>query len=158
MGRITRRDFLKAAPATAGVAALVAAGRAHRVTGTDAPDKTATNGGDVRILGAAYTPNADYPVRPQRYSDVTVKDSFWKPKIAINAAVTIPFQAKRLADGGGGLAGNVLEAAILSLKTHPNAQLQGQVEASIRALKEAKAGGNSGFEVAATYYNTTGKR
>ncbi|MGH9419415.1 MAG: beta-L-arabinofuranosidase domain-containing protein, partial [Thermoanaerobaculia bacterium] len=55
-----------------------------------------------------------------------------------------------------------LEAAILSLTTHPNPALQAQVDARIRAIADAPGSGrndgNSGFEVAATYYNATGKR
>src|SRR5262249_55870190 len=58
---------------------------------------------------------------------------------------------------GRGLSGNVLEAAILSLKTHPNAELQRVVGARVDALKSERWNGNNGFEVAATYYNTTGK-
>src|SRR6266571_5353485 len=154
MRKIDRREFLKAAPASAGVAAMLGAPRTAAVTQNEA----ATKRGDVRMSGTAYTPVPDYPIRPQAYSEVKLEDAFWKPKIATNAAVTIPFQAQKLVDGGRGLAGNVLEAAILSLKTHPNPQLQAQVDARIRELKEAKPRGNGGFEVAAAYYHTTGKR
>ncbi len=126
MRKIDRRDFLKAAPASAGVAAMLGAGRT--IAGTQ--NEAATKRDDVRMSGTAYTPVPDYPIRPQAYSEVKLEDAFWKPKIATNAAVTIPFQAQKLVDGGRGLAGNVLEAAILSLKTHPNPQLQAQVDAS----------------------------
>ena len=150
MRKIARREFLKAAPATAGVAALVG-----QRTAAAAQDN---HGGEVRISSVAYTPVPDYPIRPQPYSDVHLADTFWKPKIATNAAVTIPFQAARVGDSGHGLSGNVLEAAILSLKTHPNPDLQAQVDARVREIAQAKPRGNSGFEAAATLYNTTGRR
>src|SRR5204863_1132725 len=49
------------------------------------------------------------------------------------------------------------EAAILSLKTHPNPQLQSIVDARLAQLNQETWKGNSGFEVAATYYSTTRK-
>lgn len=56
-------------------------------------------------------------------------DTFWKPKVAIDAEVTIPFEMQKAAEMERGFSRNVLEAAILSLKTHPNPGLQAQVEA-----------------------------
>ena len=58
-------------------------------------------------------------------------------------------------DGGGG---GVLEAAILSLQVRPDAKLQAQVDAAIDAMKSDTRGGNRNFEIAAAYYNATGKR
>ena len=152
MRKVARRDFLKAAPAAAGVAAVAARAAAAASQNNGAGTR------EVRISSVEYTPVPDYPIRAQRYSDVRLADTFWKPKIATNAAVTIPFQAARVADSGHGLSGNVLKAAILSLQTHPDPELQAQVDARIREIKEARPRGNSGFEVAATYYHTTGRR
>src|SRR5207249_651443 len=71
----------------------------------------------------------------------------------------IPFEvAKRSTGAGKGLGGGVLEAAILSLRTHPNAALGAQVDARIQAMTQETVGGNNGFEIAATLYNTTGRR
>jgi DUF1680 family protein len=151
MGNIPRRDFLKAAPAAAGVIASVTAAGGQQAA-------TAHRPADVRISGTAYTPALDYPIQPKRYSEVAITDSFWKPKIATNAHVTIPFEAQKRTGTNSGLAGNVLEAALLSLETHPNAQLQAQVDARLEQLKETQGSGNNGFEVAATHYSTTGKR
>jgi DUF1680 family protein len=104
----------------------------------------------------------DYPIQPKRCAEVTITDSFWKSKIATNAQVTIPLEVQKLAATPRGFIGNVLEAAILSLTTHPNPALHAQVEARIRAIASAPPGGahdgTSGFEVAATYYHATGKR
>ena len=154
MGKIARRDFLKAAPT--GIATYVVAANAGIEPAAQQPEMRPTIG------AAAYTPVADYPIQPQRCSEVTITDSFWKSKIATNAEVTIPLEVQKLAATPAGFAGNVLEAAILSLTTHPNPALQAQVDARIREIADAPPGGrndgNSRFEVAATYYNATGKR
>lgn len=146
--RILRREFLKTGSMAAG--ALAAA----RLT-TQAPKPRP---GDVRISTPAYKPVDDYPIQAKRYSDVILKDDFWKPMVARNAEVTIPFEVAKLSEGGRGFGGNVLEAAILSLASHPNPKLQAQVDERVRAISQAAASGNRGFEVAATYYEVTGKR
>ena len=83
MASIARRDFLKAA-----AAAYFAAVQTKTPVGPSGP----------RITDAAYTPIRDYPIQPKRYSDVTITDDFWKPKIAINADVTIPFEVQKLSE------------------------------------------------------------
>jgi uncharacterized protein len=152
MGSVPRRDFLKAVPA-AGVAAYAAS-----VSGKVPDDGLQPKTLEIRISGTAYTPVRDYPIQPARYSDVTLTDNFWKPKVDINATVTIPFEVQKLSENGRGVSSNVLEAAILSLKTHPHPQLQSKVDARVQQLRQEQSGGNRGFEVAATYYHTTGKR
>jgi uncharacterized protein len=112
----------------------------------------------ARISSAAYTPRRDYPIRGQRAAAVTMTDDFWQPKLRINADVTIPIEVRKLADTPRGFAGNVLEAAILSLESRPDATLQAQVDAAVARLAQAPDRGNSGFEVAATYYTATGRR
>jgi DUF1680 family protein len=51
-----------------------------------------------------------------------------------------------------------LEAAILSLEARPDAQLQAMVDKRVAELRSQPRPGNSGFEVAATYFTSTGKR
>ncbi|HYN08937.1 MAG TPA: beta-L-arabinofuranosidase domain-containing protein [Vicinamibacterales bacterium] len=148
--RILRREFLKTGSMAAGALAATRIGRGGSAQ-TPKPS-------DVRISTASYRPVADYPIQPKRYSDVTLKDDFWKPKVALNAEVTIPFEVRKLSEGGRGLGGGVLEASILSLATHPNPALQAQVDARIRAMSQAPDSGNRGFEIAATYFQVTGKR
>jgi len=143
---MNRRDFLKAAPATAGAFAVIAR------TGELQPPS------DTRISATANTPVDDYPIQPKRLSDVRITDRFWGPRIDTNAAVTIPFEVQKLTESRRGLSGNVLEAAILSLATHPDAELQARVDARIRDMASAPFAGNGDFEVAATYYQVTGKR
>jgi DUF1680 family protein len=147
MSRLARRDFLKAAPAVAGVAAGALNAHAPIVAQPAAPRP---------VIGAAkYAPVRDYPIQPQRHWDVTLTDRFWTPRLATNAAVTIPFQIEKSA---GAPRGNVLEAAMLSLKTHPDPKLQAQVDAAVQQLRQKPRPGNGGFEVAATRFHTTGAR
>jgi DUF1680 family protein len=147
--KLPRRSFLSAVP----VAALAAQTPA-------APVKPKLKSADVTISSQPYAPVPDYPIQPKRYSEVTMKDSFWKPKIDLNAEVTIPFEVEKLSASGSGrgFGGGVLEASILSLATHPNPALQAKVDARIQAMKQAGANGNNGFEIASTYFAVTGKR
>ena len=143
-----RRTFLKLAAAGTGVLASAA----------QAPDGASRlRAADVRISSASYTP-ADYPVTPLSYSDVTLTDAFWQPKVKANAEVTIPFELSKFAGQDRALSGGILEAAILASRTHPNAAVQAQVNARVREILSRPARGNSGFEVAVTYYRVTGKR
>lgn len=152
---VDRREFLKAARTVAGAVACTAAmpkGAAFQPPGLQALKP------DVRISSQNYTPVDDYPIQAKRYFDVQLKDRFWRPKVATNAEVTIPFEVQKLTEGGRTLTGNVLEAAMLSLRTHPDPALQAVVDTSVRTIAGRPARGNSDFEAAATYYVTTGKR
>jgi len=152
MRNIGRRDFLKAAPAVTGAMALAA-----NVEGAVVEQAQAAAGKTPRLADTAYT-TADYPLQAIPYFDVAVTDRFWKKKIDTNAAVTIPFEVQKLIETERRLSGNVLEAAILSLRTHPNQRLQAQVDERIAQLRNERWNGNNGFEVAAAYYMTTGRR
>jgi DUF1680 family protein len=145
---IDRRLFLKALPGAAAVAQLAT------------PQSRAPEPEYPAIGAARYPVRGDYPMRAKSFSEVKVTDGFWAPKIATNAATTIPFLIGR--DSGGGLSRNVLEAAIYTLQTHPNPALQSQVEARIEALSRSIESrtrpSNEFFEVAVAWYNATGKR
>ena len=141
----SRRSFLKTAPGGAGA-------MAYAVSAQTAPAPA--------ISGRAYSP-AEYPIAPKQYSEVMLKDIFWAPKVRINAEVTIPFEVEKLSSSESAreFGGGVLEAAILSLRTHPDPKLQAHVDSRIRALVQAPPGrNNSGFEIAAAWYHATGKR
>src|SRR6266550_3039991 len=99
---LDRRDFLKGASAAAGVLAL-------GVQPAALPEPRQLP--YPEIGSQPYTPVADYPIRAKRFSEVTITDAFWKPKITTNAEVTIPFEASRTGEPGGGLSGNVLDPA-----------------------------------------------
>lgn len=156
MRKLARRDFLKTA--SAATAAAAGAMTTDAFTSSPASAAAATAAADVKIGAAAYTPAKDYPIQPQRYTAVTLSDRFWKPKIATNATVTIPFQIAKQLGTSRGFNGNVLEAAMLSLKTHPDPQLQSQVDARVQQILLGTPRGNNGFEAAATWYQTSGKR
>ena len=149
--KLGRRDFLRNAQAV-GFLAYAAQGAG------DASAAKAKH--DEVTLGGKYTPVPDYPIQPKRYTEVKIKDAFWAPKIKTNAEVTIPFEVEKLTASGSrrGFSGGVLEAAILSLQVEPNAKLQAQVDGAIDAMKNDTHGGNRNFEIAAAYYNATGKR
>src|SRR5580765_5201719 len=151
MGRpVARREFLNTASAAAGAFAYAAG---HPLTEAQAPRPA-----DTRLSGTPYTPIPDYPIRPVRHSAVTLTDTFWQPKVATNATVTIPFEVQKLTENGRTLSGNVLEAAILSLEVRPDPVLQAQVDAAVQAMLARPGGGNNGFEVAAAWFLATGKR
>ncbi len=145
MREMNRRDFLKAASASSAAVVSVRAWEGR------------SRSRDVKISDTAYTPRADYPLRAIDYFDVTLTDDFWKPKVDRNAAVTIPFEVEKFVADNRPLNGNVLEAAMLSLRTHPDRALQAAVDAAVGALLSRPGRGNAGFEVAATYYRTTGR-
>ena len=118
---IDRRDFLK-------TASLAAPGLLAGVR------PSASQRPGVRIGEASYRPVRDYPIQAKRYADVTLRDAFWQPKVALNASVTIPIEVRKYVEGEREFGGNILEAAIMSLATRPDAALQPMVDAQIRAM------------------------
>src|SRR5215471_2968659 len=138
---LARRDFLRRTASLAAVAPL--AGTIRRLSESQPSQPVAAAG-------------HGYPIRAKRFTEVRLTDDFWRPKIELNARVTIPQLAAR--DAGRGLEGNVLEAAILSLQTRPDPALQRQVNERIAQLAARKPRGNSGFEVAVAYFQATGRR
>jgi hypothetical protein len=116
----TRRDFLKSAPAAAGALSLVTGPLAAQV-------KRAAPTPPAKIGDTAYMPARDYPIQPAKLKDVTLTDTFWKPRVERNARVTIPFEVEKLTTGDREFRGGVLEAAMLSLSVSPDPVLQAQV-------------------------------
>jgi hypothetical protein len=151
MNKLSRRAFLRTASAASGAMACAAGPFARAAAQVATP-------GHPKISQAVYTPLPDYARQPKRFSDVTLRDSFWKPKITTNAHVTIPLEVQKQIESERGLSGNVLEAAMLSLQMYPDPNVQAHVNAAVQAIRSRPAVGNSGFEVAATYYTTTGRR
>lgn len=143
---IPRRQFLKTTSAAAGSLAWV--------TGAGA-QAGARRVEEIRIGTARYV-EGDYPIQALHPTKIALTDGFWKPKLLTNGTVTIPLLAART--DGRGLSGNVLEAAILSLQTHPDPKLQALVDARVSALASQPARGNRGFEVAVAWFRATGRR
>jgi len=117
---------------------------------------------EVELAGSVYTPGSDYPIQPKIFSEVTIKDNFWRPKIKTNAEVTIPFVIQKFTERGRPMNNNTLQAAIYSLQTYPDMKLQVQVDSRIQEIKAAHeeklSSSNMLFEVAAACYTVTGKR
>ena len=153
--QIPRRQFLRTAPA-AGVLAYVATGSASV---PDRPNASTDGPPDVDLWKARRSPAGDYPIRPKLHSEVALADDFWWPRVRTNAEVTIPFEVRKLEGSTRRTRGGVLEAAMLSLETYPDPQLQAWVERRVgeMASQEAPAS-NRGFKIAATWYRTTGRR
>jgi hypothetical protein len=84
------------------------------------------------ISDTEYTPSS-YPIQPKPFQEVTLSDSFWRPKMKRNAEVTIPFEVPKFQEREHAISANVLEAAIYSFQTYPDTTLQSQVEGSIKA-------------------------
>ena len=152
---IPRRQFLRTAPA-AGALAYVGAGRvpvpARADESTDGPP-------DIELWRSRRAPAGDYPIRPKLHSEVALADDFWGPRIQTNAEVTIPFEVRKLEASPRVTRGGVLEAAMLSLETYPDPRLQAWVEQRVGEMVSQEApASNRGFEIAATWYRTTGQR
>jgi DUF1680 family protein len=148
--RLSRRGFLKAARSGIGAIACAASAQTSSAPRTKTPI----------ISGTDYTP-ADYAIVPKRYSEVKLRDSFWSPKVKTNAEVTIPLEVRKLAQSPSAreFGGGVLEAAILSLQTHSDSDVQSYVNTSVQKMTQAPpTRSNSGFEIAAAWYDATGKR
>lgn len=153
--RIPRRQFLKSAPA-AGAFAYAGAERLADLAGAERPGHV----DGLALWGPSQDLQRDYPIRPKAHAEVTLRDDFWRPGVDRNARVTIPFEVRKQ-DGERmtGLRGGVVEAAMLSLETHPDPWLQEQVEEWVRqTLAGEVRPSNREFEIAATWFRTTGRR
>ena len=129
--RVHRRDFLKSMSAAVGALAYGSAPgppsdaeERHAPMMVPAPAPV--------ISGAEYTPSS-YPIQAKPFQEVTLSDSFWRPKMKRNAEVTIPFEVPKFQEREHAISANVLEAAIYSFQTYPDTTLQSQVEGSIKA-------------------------
>ena len=147
MGEIARRDFLKAA-SVAGVASAL----------RDDCDGDRARRRLARTSSAAYTPRRDYPIRAQRAAAVTITDDFWQPKLRINADVTIPIEVRSSPTRRAGLPATCSKRRSCRSSRGRIRRCRRRWTRRSRAWRRAPDRGNSGFEVAATYYTATGRR
>jgi len=144
------------------VGALIIVPGCTRKSPPPVPAQGAAAAVQPQLSGASYPAGLDYPLQPKPFTEVALKDSFWKPKMKLNAEVTIPHVWEKSSQGGRGMSGNVLQAAIYSLQTYPDPKLQAMVDSRVEAIKAAQgekiSPSNGLFEVAAAYYTATGKR
>lgn len=114
------------------------------------------------LSGASYPADLDYPIRAKEFAEVSLTDRFWKPKMDLNAAVTIPAAWDRSIRGGRKVNNNILEAAIDSLRVRPDPGLQAMVDARLREMAAAPVEGpvpdNEFFEVAAADFKAAGHK
>lgn len=158
--KVHRRDFLKSVSAAVGALAY----GSSSTLPSDAEERPAAAVVPAPapvISSTEYTPST-YPIQAKPFQEVTLTDSFWRPKMKRNAEVTIPFEIQKFEEREHPISTNVLEAAIYSLQTYPDPKLQSQVDASIKAMTLEPRGGkvprNEIFEVASAYYRCTGKK
>src|SRR6476660_3091390 len=52
------------------------------------------------ISSVGYSQKTDYPIQPVDFTHVHLTDDFWKPKIEVNAEVTIPYILKKCRETG----------------------------------------------------------
>lgn len=153
--RIPRRQFLKTVPA-AGALVYATTSRGDTTPRTATPVEP---DGAIQPWRAGGGIVGDYAIRPKPYHEVVLRDDFWRPRVLTNADVTIPFEVRKREEGGRPLDRGVLEAAMLSLRTHPSRWLRERVEARVDELaREEAPASNRHFEIAATWYLTTGRR
>jgi len=102
----------------------------------------------------------DYPLQPVSFTDVTIDDAFWSPRLETNRKVTIPYCFQRCEETGrihnfavaGGLADGdyqgrryndsdvykVIEGASYSLQVHPDAELEAYLDSLIALIGTAQ--------------------
>jgi len=112
------------------------------------------------IPGCAKKAQQDYPIKPVIFTEVTVNDTFWLPRLETNRRVTIPFAFKKseetgridnFAKAGGLMPGKfigrryndsdvfkVMEGAAYSLSLHPDPELEKYLDDLIAKIAAAQ--------------------
>lgn len=115
----------------------------------------------VTSASVAAVGKRDYPVRPVPFTDVTVTDEFWAPRMETNRKVTIPYDFKKCEETGrianfevaaGKIEGKfrghfgfndsdvfkVIEGASYSLALYPDAELEKYLDELIAKIAAAQ--------------------
>lgn len=115
----------------------------------------------VSGLLPAQNKNSDYPIQPVDFTHVHVNDEFWKPKMELNANVTIPYVLQKCRETGRvdnflKAAGKmpvgkitefpfddtdlykVIEGASYALQVKKNAKLEAQIDSLIEIIGNAQ--------------------
>lgn len=113
------------------------------------------------VIGQGVTHLIDYPIQPVAFTHVQLTDDFWKPKIEVNARVTIPYVLRKCRETGrinnflraaGKLKGDsltefpfddtdlykLIEGASYSLQVTPNPVLARQLDTLISIIAAAQ--------------------
>ena len=102
----------------------------------------------------------DYPFQPVPFTDVTIHDGFWSPRLETNRRVTIPYDFQKCEETGridnflkaaGTMEGaheglhfndsdvfKVIEGAAYSLQVHPDPELEAYVDSVIEKIAAAQ--------------------
>ena len=99
----------------------------------------------------------DYPIRPQPPRRPSLTDAFWKPKI-LNAEVTIPFEVAKAQRRPRARRQRARGGDPVARRRIPIRRCRRRWTRASRALAQRAGRGNSGFEVAATWFTATGQR
>lgn len=159
---IDRRLFLKAA------------GGASLLPFPAALERVADAGGPGRRLLAALdasplSPVADdYPLRAVRSDRVQITDDFWRPRMDVNRAVSLPYCFERFGDGGFSLS-KLIEAAAYMIEERADPELEAyadqridgmlaELERSIGTPEQSVRVSGHVLEAATAYATATGKR
>lgn len=104
--------------------------------------------------------HADYPFQPVPFTEVTIRDGFWLPRIETNRTVTIPYDFQKCEETGridnfvkaaGKMEGKfegfwfndsdvykVIEGAAYALQVHPDPELENYIDSIIEKIAEAQ--------------------
>lgn len=128
MGSLGRRTFLKLA-AAAGLTS-------PSLLLEDLADPARPRGRLLALLGNAPLPPApsDYPLRPVRFRDVRVTDSFWRPRMEANREVALRYCFDRFENDSGFSLSKLIEAAAYMLDERPDPALAAYVERRVDGL------------------------
>lgn len=111
-------------------------------------------------IPASKKPTHDYPTRPVPFTEVTIEDDFWAPRLETNRTVTIPFAFKKCEETGridnfsiaGGLMEGkyrgkryndsdvykIMEGAAYSLRVKPDPELERSMDELIQKIAAAQ--------------------
>ncbi len=159
---IDRRRFLKAA------------GGASLLPFPAALERVADAGGPGRHLLAALDASplspvaGDYPLRAVRSNRVQITDDFWRPRMDVNRAVSLPYCFERFGDGGFSLS-KLIEAAAYMIEERADPELEAyaderidgmlaELERSIGTPEHSVRVSGHVLEAATAYAAATGKR
>lgn len=114
----------------------------------------------IMIISCTTSSSNNYQVRPVSFTDVSIDDDFWAPRMETNRKVTIPYDFKKCEETGridnfaragglmdGGFVGiryndsdvyKVIEGASYSLSLHPDPELEEYLDGLIAKIAAAQ--------------------
>jgi DUF1680 family protein len=164
MSSIDRRRFLQAAAAM-GLITLPIAGRTIGYAGTN---KRLLNSNGVSVIPTLQAVE-NYNVQAVPLNQVTITDSFWRPRMEANRNVSLDYCLVRFESGSVFNVAKLVEAAAYMLTDRPDQQLETSIDGTINEMlafldsrlespdQAVRVSGHF-LEAATAYYKATGKR